>query len=83
MGNSGFELRLRRWSEARGYGLAIADTGVVETVRKKLEERRSSGQIDPGFFEENLTGFRYPEEASITGSASWSSPFRPRSASCP
>ena len=62
------EDRLKEWAAARGYGLAIADIGVVEEVRKKLEERRSSGMIDPGFFEENLTDFRYLEEASITGS---------------
>ena len=68
MGKSGFELRLKRWSAARGYALAIADVGIVETVRKKLEERKSSGMIDPAFFEENLTGFRYPEKALPTGS---------------
>jgi len=68
MGKSSFELRLKRWSAARGYALAIADAGIVETVRKKLEERKSSGMIDPAFFEENLTGFRYPEKALPTGS---------------
>jgi epoxyqueuosine reductase len=62
------EDRLHDWAAARGYGLAIADAGVVETVRKKLEERRASGAIDPGFFEENLAKFRWLEEASIAGS---------------
>jgi epoxyqueuosine reductase len=68
MAQQAFEFRLREWAAVRGYGLAIADIGIVETVRKKLEDRRSSGLIDPGFFEENLTLFRYPEAASITGS---------------
>jgi epoxyqueuosine reductase len=63
------EDRLREWAAARGYGLAIAGTGLVETVRKKLEERRASGLIDAGFFEENLTKFRYLDGASITGPA--------------
>jgi epoxyqueuosine reductase len=63
------EDRLRDWGAARGYGLAVADIGVVETVRRKLEERRASGMIDAGFFEENLTKFRYLEGASITGPA--------------
>ena len=62
------ENRLRDWAAARGYGLAIAETGVVETVRKKLEERRASGMIEAGFFEENLTKFRYLEGTAITGS---------------
>jgi epoxyqueuosine reductase len=68
MTERGFEIRLKAWAAARGYALAIAEVGIVETVRKKLEERRSSGMLDPAFFEENLTGFRYPEEASLTGS---------------
>ena len=62
------ENRLREWAAARGYGLAIADTAVIETVRKKLEERRDSGVIDAGFFEECLTKFRYLEGTAITGS---------------
>ncbi len=62
------ETRLHDWAAARGYGLAIADAGIVEVVRKKLEERRASGSIDAGFFEENLTKFRYLEGAAITGS---------------
>lgn len=68
MPDDSFEARLRTWAAVRGYALAIADVGIVETVRKKLEERKSSGMIDPAFFEENLTDFRYPEEASLTGS---------------
>jgi epoxyqueuosine reductase len=68
MAENAFEIRLGEWAAAQGYGLAIADIGIVETVRKKLEDRRSSGLIDPGFFEENLTLFRYPDAASITGS---------------
>lgn len=68
MPDDSFAAKLRAWAAARGYALAIADFGVVETVRKKLEERKSSGVIDPGFFEENLTGFNYPEEGSLTGS---------------
>ena len=68
MAEDSFEARLRSWAADRGYGLAVADIGVVETVRKKLEERRSSGMIDPGFFEEYLAGFRYLEEIKIAGS---------------
>ena len=42
--------RLRDWAAARGYGLAIAGTNVIEAVREKLEERKSAGMIDAGFF---------------------------------
>jgi epoxyqueuosine reductase len=63
-----FARKLRSWATARGYVLTIADIGVVETVRKKLDERRASGMIDAAFFEENLTKFRYLQGVSITGS---------------
>lgn len=63
------EERLREWAAARGYSCAIADLGVVETVRRKLEERRAAGMIQAGFFAENLTGFRYLEGSSIAGPA--------------
>lgn len=61
--------RLREWAAARGYACAMADLGVVETVRRKLEERRAAGMIEAGFFTENLAGFRYLEGSSITGPA--------------
>ncbi len=61
--------RLREWAAARGYACAMADLGVVETVRRKLEERRAAGMIEAGFFAENLAGFRYFEGSSITGPA--------------
>ncbi|MGZ5425056.1 MAG: 4Fe-4S double cluster binding domain-containing protein [Candidatus Aminicenantales bacterium] len=59
------EIRLREWAAARGYGLAVADIGVVETVRQKLEERRASGMINAGFFEENLNSFQYLDGVAV------------------
>jgi epoxyqueuosine reductase len=53
------EERLRAWAADRGYGLAIAGPGVIETVKRKLEERRSSKMIDQGFSTEILGGFKY------------------------
>jgi epoxyqueuosine reductase len=52
---------------ARGYGLAIAGTGIIDAVRKKLEERRSAGMIDADFFKESLGGFRYLDGAAAAG----------------
>jgi epoxyqueuosine reductase len=60
-----FEARLGEWAAERGYALAIAGMGVLEEVRKKLEERRSAGLIEAGFFEENLTTFRYLEGIGV------------------
>jgi hypothetical protein len=51
------ERRLKDWAAARGFGLALAGSGVLEAVRKKLEERRAAGMIDPDFFKDNLDWF--------------------------
>jgi len=61
------EERLRAWAAERGYGLEVADIGVVDTVRKKLEARRDSGLIDPAFFAEYLSKFRFLEGVEIAG----------------
>jgi epoxyqueuosine reductase len=60
------ENRLREWAAGRGYALAIAETGLLETVRKKLEKRRHEGLIDAGLFREYLSGFRYLDGSAIT-----------------
>jgi epoxyqueuosine reductase len=61
------EKRLRDWAAARGYGIAIAGIGVIEAVREKLEARRSSGEIEAGFYKENLDKFRFLEGIVIPG----------------
>src|SRR5512139_2366824 len=61
------EERLKVWASDRGYGLAVADIGVVATVRKKLESRRDSGLIDPVFFAEYLSKFRFLEGIEMAG----------------
>ncbi len=61
------EDRLNRWAAARGYGLAIAGSEVVDIVKRKLEERRVSGMIDPGFFAGSLSSFRFLDGISVPG----------------
>jgi len=63
------ESRLREWAVGRGYGLAIAGTGLIFTVRDKLDKRRERGLIEADFFEANLRGFRYLEDTRIKGPA--------------
>jgi epoxyqueuosine reductase len=67
MAKGSFERRLRDWAAARGYALAIAGTGVIGSIRQKLEERRSAGMIDAAFYEGSLRSFRYPEGSVIEG----------------
>ena len=45
----------------------MAGTGVMEAVRKKLEERKAAGMIDADFFKDNLGWFRYLDGSSIPG----------------
>lgn len=61
------ENRLKDWAASRGYLVAIAGPGVIATVRRKLEERRAGGLIDPGLFSEYLSGFRYLDDSAIAG----------------
>ena len=62
-----FQDRLQDWAATRGYRLAIAGTGVIDAVRKKLEERRSAGMIDTDFFKESLGGFRFLDGVAVAG----------------
>lgn len=59
------ENRLRAWAAARGYGLGITGTAVIDTVRDKLEKRRASGLIEADFFRENLEWFSYLDGVAI------------------
>jgi epoxyqueuosine reductase len=61
------EERLREWAAARGYALAIAGAGVIEAVKEKLEERKSAGMIEAGFYNDYLASFRYLDASAIAG----------------
>jgi len=63
------EERLKKWAQARGYKVAIAGTGVIDLVKRKLEERRSRGMFDPGFYGERLSSFRFLEGVTVPGSS--------------
>ena len=60
------EQRLQDWAAARGYRVASAGTEVLDTVRERLERRRDSGEIEAGFFRENLAWFRYLDDCLIS-----------------
>jgi epoxyqueuosine reductase len=59
------ENRLRDWAAERGYRVALAGTGVLDTVRDKLERRRDDGLIESGFFRNNLASFRYLDDCRV------------------
>lgn len=62
------EERLKGWAAARGYGLAIAGTGVVDEVLRKLDERRAGGMFDPGFYRESLSWVKALDQLGVSRS---------------
>lgn len=56
---------LIEWAYQRGYRVGLAGISLLEAVREKLAKRREKGEFAPGFFEENLSVFRYLEGVSM------------------
>jgi len=50
---------LQEWARDRGYRFATAPVSLLNDVRRSLEQRRNSGEIDPDFFRGNLAFFKY------------------------
>jgi len=57
--NEAFWSRVRSWAQGRGYRVAAADISLLEEVRSALKKRLQAGEIEPGFYRENLTFFTY------------------------
>ncbi len=64
-GHTMIEDVLRRWSEATGRPFAVAGVEVLDTVRSMLDSRRDTGQIDEGFFRENLSEFGFGQGSGV------------------
>jgi epoxyqueuosine reductase len=52
---------VRAWAETRGYRAAVGSVSLLEEVRSALQKRREAGEIDTGFYRENLESFDYLE----------------------
>jgi len=57
---------LTEWARQRGYQVGYAGIDLLETVRNRIEIRQRHGDFAPGFFDENLTVFKYLEDISVT-----------------
>lgn len=64
------QLALIEWGRQRGYKVGYAGIDLLETVRNRIETRQGQGDFAPGFFDENLTVFKYLEGISIPRSLS-------------
>jgi epoxyqueuosine reductase len=58
--------QLKAWAAERGYRLELAGIEVLETVLRKLQERRTGGLIDPTFYKENLSWIKSFEELGVS-----------------
>lgn len=49
-----FSKKIDEWSQERGYRVGIGGIDLLKSVNKELEQRRTTREIDPNFFKENL-----------------------------
>ena len=66
----GIEEVLFPWADRRGYRAAAAPASLLDEVRRSIERRRASGEIDAGFFRNSLSSFRYLQGCRIDAPAS-------------
>jgi epoxyqueuosine reductase len=58
-------MALDKWAGERGYKISLAAVGLLETVKDRLKGLKADGEFAPGFFEENLSFFKYLEGSAI------------------
>ena len=66
----GIEEVLFPWADSRGYRAAAAPVSLLDEVCRSIESRRACGEIDAGFFQNNLSSFRYLQGCRIDAPAS-------------
>jgi epoxyqueuosine reductase len=57
---------IQAWARKRGYRNAVGSVTHLEEVRRSLQRHRESGEIDPGFYRENLDAFTYLDGVPLT-----------------
>ncbi len=50
-----YSRKIYAWSQKRGYLVGIGGIDLLKNVKKELEQRKATKEIDPNFFEENLS----------------------------
>jgi len=56
---------VRAWAKKRGYHLALGSISAIEEVRGSIQRRLESREIDPVFYQENLSIFTYLDGVKI------------------
>ncbi len=65
-----YSRKIDAWSQERGYLVGIGGIDLLKNVKKELEQRKVTKEIDPNFFEENLSFFRDLNTSEINHSSS-------------
>ena len=50
---------VREWAKPRGYRVAVGSVSLLGEVRNSLRKRREAGEIEAGFYRDNLDTFTY------------------------
>jgi len=53
------EETVQEWAKTRGYRAAVGNVSLLEEVRNGLRKRREAGEIEAGFYRDNLDIFTY------------------------
>ena len=56
---------VREWTKAQGYRVVTGPIAVLDEVRRSFERRRESGEIEAGFYRDNLAAFTFLEGVSL------------------
>lgn len=56
---------VQNWADARGYRVVTGPIAVLDEVRRAFERRRESGEIEAGFYRDNLAAFTFLEGVSL------------------
>jgi len=56
---------VQNWADARGYRVVTGPIAVLDEVRRSFERRRESGEIEAGFYRDNLAAFTFLEGVSL------------------
>ena len=75
-----YSRKIYAWSQKRGYLVGIGGIDLLKNVKKELEQRKVTKEIDPNFFEENLSFIRDLNTSEINHSSSLIVVAVPRSA---
>ena len=56
---------VQAWAKTRGYRASVGGVSLLDEVRSALRERREAGEIEAGFYGDNLDIFTYLEGVPI------------------